>query len=259
MSRATPPPGFVRGFARGIGGLAWLARRPTAWPFAMIPMLVLTALMAATCIAAVTWLGPAIDRALPSGEVWYLKFAVAAASYIAVAIAVLAGAIAAFALAGPLSAPALEKLVSMSEAELRIPQRKPLGFIAETWCGIRTTALAFALTAPLLLALFVVELVLPPAVVVTGPLTLLVSSLFVAYGLFDYPLSLRGIRARRRLLILGTAPAALLGFGVACSLLFWFPCMGIVLLPAGVVGGTELLWEIIASKPELGRELGLHG
>lgn len=248
------PPNFFRGFATGFLGLVWLVRQPKAWAFALVPVIVLAGLMLLSVYAAVAWLGPSIEQALPRVETWYGSFAVTAVAYLGVALAALVGVLLAFLLAPPLSAPALEKLVSLVEAELGVPERAPLGFFAETWCGLRASLLTFAVTAPILLVLFVIEAVLPPAAIVTVPLSFVVTSFLVAYGLFDYPLGLRGADTRTRLRLFAAAPGALFGFGVACSLIFWLPCTGILLLPAGVAGGTRLLWEIVQSTPALSAE-----
>jgi hypothetical protein len=38
--------------------------------------------------------------------------------------------------------------------------------------------------------------------------------------------------------------AVVLGFGSAFSLVFWLPCLGVVMLPVGVAAATQLYWEI---------------
>jgi uncharacterized protein involved in cysteine biosynthesis len=105
--------------------------------------------------------------------------------------------------------------------------------------------------APLLALLSLADLVFPPGAVLTVPLRLAFGSLWLAYTLFDYPQSLRGYPVRRRLRLLRRGFAPALGFGLACSALFWFPCATPFVLPAGVIAGTRIFWEIQRSYPDL--------
>jgi len=138
----------------------------------------------------------------------------------------------------------LERVVSITELELHAPQRAALGFFAEFYCGARALLSSLALTLPLLLALSLLELLLPGFTLVSVPLKLLLGALGVAWGLFDYPLTLRGIGARERLRFMRRHFAVVLGFGSAFSLLFWLPCFGVLMLPVGVAAATQLYWEI---------------
>jgi uncharacterized protein involved in cysteine biosynthesis len=88
------------------------------------------------------------------------------------------------------------------------------------------------------------ELFVPPLAVVITPLKLLLGALGVAWGLFDYPLTLRGIGARQRFAFMKRHFTVVLGFGSAFSLLFWLPCVGLLMLPVGVAAATRLYWEI---------------
>ncbi len=73
------------------------------------------------------------------------------------------------------------------------------------------------------------ELFVPPLAVVITPFKLLLGALGVAWGLFDYPLTLRGIGSRQRFQFMRRHFSVVLGFGAAFSLLFWLPCLGIVI------------------------------
>ncbi|HYP86774.1 MAG TPA: hypothetical protein VEQ59_01435, partial [Polyangiaceae bacterium] len=81
------------------------------------------------------------------------------------------------------------------------------------------------------------------------PLKLLIGALGVAWGLFDYPLTLRGVGALQRLAFVRRHFSAVLGFGVAFSLVFWLPCFGILMLPVGAAAATRLYWQIERSGP----------
>jgi len=103
---------------------------------------------------------------------------------------------------------------------------------------------SLAVTLPVVLALSLLELFVPPLAVIITPLKLLLSALGVAWGLFDYPLTLRGIGSRERFQFMRRHFSVVLGFGAAFSLVFWLPCLGIVMLPVGVAAATQLYWEI---------------
>ena len=63
-------------------------------------------------------------------------------------------------------------------------------------------------------------------------------------ALFDYPLTLRGIGSRERFRFMSRHFSVVLGFGCAFSLVFWLPCLGILMLPVGAAAATQLYWEI---------------
>ena len=106
-----------------------------------------------------------------------------------------------------------------------------------------------------MLAAAFLELLVPLAVVVTLPIQLLSAALFSAYSMLDYPLTLRGVRIRKRFAFLLSEAAPVLGFGAACAVLFAIPLGGVVLLPVGVVAATRLLWGELLASPEKARAL----
>jgi uncharacterized protein involved in cysteine biosynthesis len=93
--------------------------------------------------------------------------------------------------------------------------------------------------------LWLVGALVPGAIVVTLPAGLLLTSLLVAWGLFDYPLTLRGFGFRARLDLLAQNFGAVLGFGAAFALVFWLPCVGVMLLPVGAIAATRLVCGIL--------------
>jgi CysZ protein len=116
---------------------------------------------------------------------------------------------------------------------------------------MRAQAFAACFAVPLLTVLWVVELFVAPAVFVTVPLKLIVTAFSLAWNLFDYPLTLRGIRMRERLRLVLAYKGAALGFGLGFALLFWFPCFGVLMLPVGVAGATRLVWQIMRADPNV--------
>jgi CysZ protein len=251
--RATP--GFFAGFSALPRGVGFLLGTPRSWPWALVPGAVLLVLS-----LALGWAGVSAARALvdawlgaPTGDL--ARAAVHLAGWVSAALGALFGLLIALALTPPLSAPALERIVELEERALDAPLRTPLGFWSEVWCGLRAQAMAALLAVPCLALLWLVELAFAPAIFVTLPLKLLVSALSLAWNLFDYPLTLRGVGMRRRLRLVARHARTALGFGLGFAVLFWVPCFGVLLLPVGVAAATRLVWRILASDPELLPEL----
>jgi len=235
--------GFWRGFVAPFGALRQLIGSPRAWPLMLVPALVFGLLEALVVAASWHFLKPWVSGWL-AGDGTLRQVGATAASWLAVAMAALIGWLLAGFLAPVVSAPALEGIVSITETELGVPARAPLGFVAEFWCGFRSLLMSTAVTLPLVVALTLLEMVVPPAAVVATPLKLLLAALGLAWGLFDYPLTLRGIGARERFAFMRRHFSVVLGFGAAFSLVFWLPCCGLVMLPVGVAAATRLYWAI---------------
>jgi CysZ protein len=219
-----------------------LLRLPRAWPLACVPLVVFLFLEAAFVYYAVTLVQPWVERRLTGHGAW-LDGAGIAVAWLSTLVVAALGWLASLWLAPPLSAPALERLVALVEAELRAPPRAAQSFVAEFACGLRSMALASALTLPVLTVLTLLELVAPPVALVATPLKLLLGALGLAFGLFDYPLTLRGVGARERLRFTRRNLPLVLGFGSAFTLVAMVPCAFVVLLPVGVVAATRLFWE----------------
>lgn len=248
-------PGFSAGLRSVVDGFSTLASRPALWPFALVPTLVWIALNGACVYAALSWLEPFVSRELPQATTWYGEIGTSLVAWLVTALAVFAGVFLALALAPPLSAPALERLVSDVERDLGVAPRTEIGFLREMWCGLKALAAGLSASAPALLVLLVVDVVFPPAGAVTTPLKFVIGALALAWSLFDYPLTLRGVGVRERFALFRANKAPVLGFGVAFGGLFWLPCCGVVLLPVGVVAGTRLLYRILAASPDCLPEL----
>lgn len=237
---APQPPGFAQGFAALFEAIGLFFRMRELWPWALVPSLVLLVLEGSFVALGVFVARPWLIEVLPEATNAYGRVGVDVAGYgFALLIAVI-GWFAALILAGPLSAPALERIVDVVERELDAPPRAEIGFWREMFCGFRALLGALAIGLPLLLVFWLADLVFPPLVVITLPLRGALSALLVAWGLFDYPLTLRGVGFRERLRLMRANFPAALGFGVAFSLVFWVPCCGVVLLPLGAAGATRL-------------------
>jgi uncharacterized protein involved in cysteine biosynthesis len=62
----------------------------------------------------------------------------------------------------------------------------------------------------------------------------------VAWDLVDYPLAMHGAGIGDRLRFAGRTFGSFLGFGLAATLFFAVPGLGLLALPCGVAGATRL-------------------
>lgn len=250
--QASPPrPGLVAGLRSVLWGAAFLVRTPRAWPYSWVPALILIALSLALGWAAVSGARAVSEAWLGDATSWYGRAAAEALAWTGALLGAVLGLLLALVLTPPLAGPALERIVAQAEADLGAPSRTALSIASEMWCALRAWAAAATFAVPLLALLWVVEILFAPAVFVTVPLKLLVSALCLAWNLFDYPLTLRGVRMRDRLQLVMAHKSAALGFGLAFALLFWIPCFGVLLLPVGVAAGTRLVWQMFEADSSL--------
>jgi CysZ protein len=227
------------GFWSGVGAVwpafRFLMRTPRTWPATMVPGGILLVVSALLVWASFGGLRPLVAGWVGEGWFWH-----AVLPWLAAIVASCFGFLVALVVTPPLSAPALEHIVALRERDLGLEPRTPIGLFAEIWCGIRALAFGAALALPVLLICFVVDLFVPLAWVVTFPVRWFVMSLSVAWNLFDYPLTLRGVAVRDRWELMRTNYRTVLGFGLSFAALFWVPGFGILLLPIGVAAATEL-------------------
>jgi len=224
--------------------LGELWRNPSLWPRALVPMIVFVLLFGAFVLLGLGVVRPWLEARLPDPTTTLARVGIEAAGYGIAVLVAIGGWFASFALAPPLSAPALESLVRCVETSAGAPYRAPLGFFAELACGFRSLFGALLVALPSFFVLWLLELALPILAPLTFTLGSMLSSLLVAWGLFDYPLTLQGVGFRARLALVRENFACVLGFGVAFAFAFWL-CCGIVMLPVGALAATRLLAGIL--------------
>lgn len=243
--------GFLDGALAPWRGLGFVVSTPASWPWAAIPSLVFLALS-----VAIGWGGVALAQQATAG--WLASasgWVVAGAWVVRVLLwiaAVGVGVVAGLALAQPLSGPALDKLVELQERALGVPPRPPQPFFGSALRALRTSLVSIALTVSAIVGLSIVELVAPPAAIVTTPLKFVISALVLAWDLVDYPLGLRGLGVRARFAWFQANFYPALGFGASLAVVFLIPCVGFLLLPAGVAGATRLVIDGEAKAQRLG-------
>jgi CysZ protein len=218
--------GPLEGAGAFFHGMAFVVSTPRLWPRALVPMataLVLFGGLAALGIFGVTLLTQGL-------LVWLLAVPV-------VIIALLLG----LALAQPLSGWALDGLVRAQREELGLGPLPELPTGRAALSSLGAALLALAIGAPILALLTVVGWLVPPAMVVTIPVKILVGALMIAWDLVDYPLALHGARLGDRMRWVGRNFFAVLGFGLSATLFFAVPGLGLLALPCGVAGATRMI------------------
>lgn len=220
-------------------GIGFIAARPSLWGYAMVPIVVCAVL--ATALGGLgIWATGAMLEGRGSGEGLEAVGLVVARVVLGL-VAVLVAFVVAAALAQPLSGPALDALSRRQEKELGGEPREGPPFFAGLAASLKVTLFGLMVGLPALFSLAALGFFVPPLVVVTVPLKLVVVGLLAAWDFLDYPLSLRGMRTRARVAFFVDHFGAVLGFGLAAAILLLVPGLGLVLLPAGVVGGTRLV------------------
>jgi CysZ protein len=235
--RAIP---FAEGLAAPWKGLGWLMSTPSAWPLAIVPVAVFSALLGGGGYLGVhfveSWLAARLTHAEGWAMLWHVVRVLGWLAALGIAVLV------ALALAQPISGPALEALAQKQGRALNAPPMPDTSFFAGLVRSLRVTLFGLLITIPIVVGLTIVELLMPPLAVVTVPVKFLVSAMMLSWDLLDYPLSLRAAGVGERLKWIRANFSAVLGFGVSIALIGLIPCAGLLFLPAGVAGATRLVF-----------------
>ncbi|HEY8038921.1 MAG TPA: EI24 domain-containing protein [Polyangiaceae bacterium] len=218
--------GFFGGAGAFFEGMAFVVATPRVWARALVPMLAALVLFAG----------------LGALGVWAaMRLADGVLGVLLALPAILLALVLALALAQPVSGWALDGIVRAKRQEMGLP-RLPEGSALDAMLGSLAAALlAFAIGLPVIAALTVAGWLFPPAVVVTLPLKLFVGALMIAWDLVDYPLAMHGVRLGDRFRWVADHFGAFLGFGLAATMFFAVPVLGLLALPCGVAGAARLV------------------
>lgn len=248
-------PGFACGLKSVFRGIGWVVTTPSVWPLALVPTLVAVVILSGLGVATfyfvpdwiAAWIGPTTSL--------FGGMGVTVMQVIGVILGLVASVLISFALAQPVSGPALEAIVKKQEQALGAPVRPGNNFIVDVGNSLQSLLVGYMIGIPVLVVLAILSLVVPGAAIVLFPLKLLVASFTVAWDLCDYPLSIRGLKVRHRLALMGRYKSAVLGFGIALALAGLVPGLLFVLIPCGAAAAARLMWQIERYEHAQGRDL----
>jgi CysZ protein len=233
--------GVGDGLAAFFAGIGFVITTPGVWLYALVPVTLLLVLACGGCVgggigAWETAFHIVGEEAGTWGKVggWLLTVLLGL-------LFIALGLLASLALAQPLSGFALDAIVHAQERALTGRAFPKAPFLVCAWNALRVALLSFALAAPLLVLLFLIGLIFPPAAVVTVPLKFLVCGWMLAWDFFDYPLTMRRLGMGERIEWMGRHFLAFTAFGLAWALVIVVPGVVLLLLPMGVAGATQMV------------------
>lgn len=234
--------GFFAGVRAFFGGVGFIVTTPSAWGWAMIPVIVATLLFGGGGVLAI-WGGSELSERIV-GDVaahgWSM-FGLWALRVLFGAVGLILAFAVAMSLAQPLSGFALDAIARKQEVALGGRTWPDQPFVASAVRSLRVSLTGLFIGLPILAVLALVTIFIPPAAVVTLPLKFIVTGIVTAYDMLDYPLSLRGEDVGARLRFIAANFWAVLGFGVAAGAVLLIPGGALFLLPFGVAGAARLV------------------
>lgn len=231
--------GFGDGLRSLFGGVRWLIGSPSAWPLAAVPCFVGLVLVIATSWGVFALGSHFFDPYLGGGGAAssFVRFL---AGLLWLIVSVVLGLVVGLSLAQAASAPALDALAKKRARELGVVTFVDTPPLAAAWRSLRVVTLALCVGLPVIGALSIVTMLFPVAAVVTLPLKFMVAAWLATWDVFDYAFGLEGLGVRARLQFLARHGAAAFAFGLAFAAVALVPGLGLLVLPMGVAGSTDL-------------------
>jgi CysZ protein len=248
--------GIFGGLRAFFGGIGFIFTTPSVWGYAAVPAAMMLVLTCGFTLAGF-WGAGRLSTAIVGESVgtwgqvgsWLLTILM---GLMALFLAVLL----ALCLAQPLSGFALEAISHTQERALTGRRCPPPAFLAALFMSLRIILFTAIIGAAVLAGLFILNVLFPPALVVTLPLKFLVCGWMLAWNFLDYPLSLRGGGVRGRVRWVARHFGAFSTFGLAWSILLIVPGSILLLLPMGVAGATRL---VVEGEQRRGQGSGIKG
>lgn len=226
---------FVLGFASFVRGVAFVVSTPRVWPSATVPIAL--AAILSWILGAIGVLAVLPGKSTSQGPLAWLVDVLFILGVVVIACVV------GFMLARPLSGPALESIAREMERHWGVRERPKTNFFSDMVTAAKSSLATLALL-PVSVALWLGGLFIPPLAPVFALTNFALVGLGLAWDLCDYPLSIRGLTLGQRIAWFKAHGAAVLGFGVALSIVALVPFAFFLFLPAGVAGATSLLCEL---------------
>lgn len=241
---------FARGLGAPLRGLRFVFREQPRVLLRWLPVVGAVPIFALGSLAVGLELGPAITDALGLGHsshhgAWWramldgaadvaLGLGLAAVLFVALMSATTA------VFADALSEAVEERITGIAPPDFSISRA-----LRDAWRALRIESSRLALYVAVVVPSFVVSLVVP----VVGPavhavLAFALTALFLAVAYVDWPASRRGWGIRRRVAWCRAHAAEVLGLGTAVWACLWVPCVGLLLMPGAIAGGTLLFLDL---------------
>lgn len=229
------------GVKAAVGGMGFIVTTRAVWPYALVPVLLLLVLSCGFAVLGLwganwvsqTLLGEPREMWGQAGG-WLLSLTL---GMLALVLALLL----ALALAQPLSGFALEAIVRAQEKALLGQEGPQPPFLSALLMGLQVAVVTVIVGGLLFALLFLIDLLVPPVVVVTVPLKFLLGAWLLAWGFLDYPLGLRGLGLRARWQWIRRHFTDFTAFGATFAVIVLVPGLFLLILPMGVAGATRLV------------------
>ncbi len=268
--------GAIAGFRDGVlllgEGFRFLRAESRLWLLAVVPVVFATILMAAAIALFIAYFDSiygAWGSLFPvlEAEVWWAwiwvgpgKVVLWLVGWLGVIVAFAFSIVAALLVANLASAPFLDLLSQRVEAIASggraATALESSGFLIDTLRSFRAEFLRLAFLSGLWIVLSLAGFIVPGAHIVTGPLLIGLTLLFLPLDYAGFALDRRlvSFRSRRRWLT-GNLPT-MIGFGGVAFVACLIPGLNLLIMPALVTAGTLLVVrrEPVTSRPEDTRE-----
>jgi len=232
---------LMSGLQAFLGGIGFVIFTPRVWGHALVPLGMLVLLICGLGGLGLwgshylsTWLIGPDPGAWGTIGYWGVMSALAVVVFLAAVLLALS-------LAQPLSGFALEAIACAQEIALTGTAAPKASFFAAMVSTATAVVVALFVGGTLLVILFLISFFFPPAIVVTGPLKVLVCGWMLAWDFLDYPLAMRGFRLTERFAWVGRNFGVFTLFGLLWALLVVVPGVVLLILPMGVAGATRLV------------------
>lgn len=248
-SASTGSADFLKGVGAPFRGIGEIASRPGLWPFAIMPTVLLGALLASGGSLATLLYNYLVARAgglaahgtAGSIGLWFTK----ALIILALAVVVL---VVSFVFVPALSAPFMDRIAAKLDA--RKLAEPPL--LVGAWRSIRVALAGIFVFGVPQLFLAAMSVIFSPLSWLFGAVAWVLSAVALAYDALDWPLARRGLGVRARLAWMGEHKRIVAGLGLGVWLLSIVPGLSIVLLAGIVAGGVALVNHIEGSEGPVG-------
>jgi CysZ protein len=231
------------GLRAAVGGIRFVITTPAVWPYVVVPMVVMLLLAGVLGGLGIWGAVRASDALVGEASEGWSRAGSWALTVLLSGLALVLALLVAMALAQPLSGFALEAIAQAQEQKLTGHASAGSSFLAGLGSGLKISLFTLLAGASIFAGLLVLDLLIPPALVLTVPLRFAAGAWLLAWDFLDYPLGLRGLGVRARLRWVLRHKEAVTGFGLTWALLLLIPGSFLLLLPMGVAGATHLVVE----------------